>query len=91
MFTRKQGELAFASHSIPHTFANLSSADARVLIVCTSACSERYFDRIAARKAGVESPAEVLELWPEVIMFGLRISDRDLELRTDDDQRHYTH
>ena len=34
LFGRKGGELAFAPRDVPHTFANLSGAGARVLIVC---------------------------------------------------------
>jgi mannose-6-phosphate isomerase-like protein (cupin superfamily) len=39
LITRKRGELAFAHRNVPHTFANLSGADARTLIVCTPAGS----------------------------------------------------
>src|SRR5688500_4828311 len=46
LFTRGPGELAFAPGGVPHTYANLSGADARALIVCTPAGFERYFDRI---------------------------------------------
>ena len=37
VFTRTRGELAFAPRNVPHTFANLSGADARTLIICTPA------------------------------------------------------
>jgi lysophospholipase L1-like esterase len=56
--TRKPGELAFAPCDVPHTFANLSGAEARTLIVCTPAGFERYLDRIGAREAGIEAPLE---------------------------------
>src|SRR5215217_2790322 len=42
LFTRKAGELAFAPRGVPHTYANLSSAPTRHLIVCTPASFERY-------------------------------------------------
>ena len=76
IFTRTQGELAFAPRGIAHTFANLSGAEARTLIVCTPAGFERYFDRIAAREAGVEPPPEALKPWPKVTVVGPRISER---------------
>jgi hypothetical protein len=38
----------------PHTYANLSGKEARVLLLCTPAGFERYFGRLAAEYAGVE-------------------------------------
>ena len=76
IFTRKEGELAFAPRDVPHTFANLSGADARTLIVCTPAGFERYFDRMTAERAGAEPSPEDLEPWPEVITVGPRIGER---------------
>jgi quercetin dioxygenase-like cupin family protein len=76
LFTRGPGELAFAPRGARHTFANPSSEDARTLLVCTPAGFERYFDRIAARQAGVDPPPEALEPWPEVVTVGPRIGDR---------------
>jgi quercetin dioxygenase-like cupin family protein len=53
LFTRKQGELAFAPRNVPHTFANLSGADARTLIVCTPAGFEpRSVHASASARAG---------------------------------------
>ncbi|MQA74365.1 MAG: cupin domain-containing protein [Solirubrobacterales bacterium] len=75
LLTRRRGELAFARGGADHAFANPSDADARTLIVCTPAGFERYFDRIAAREAGVDPPAEALEPWPEVITVGPRIGE----------------
>jgi hypothetical protein len=74
-FTRKAGELAFAPRNVPHTFANLSGADARTLIICTPAGFERYFDRMAAKRAGVEPPASALGPYPETIIVGPRIGE----------------
>jgi quercetin dioxygenase-like cupin family protein len=79
LFTRKRGELAFAPRNVPHTFANLSGADARTLIVCTPAGFECYFDRMAAEQAGVEPPPEASKPIPEVIVVGPRIGERDPE------------
>jgi quercetin dioxygenase-like cupin family protein len=63
-------ELAFARRGVHHTFANLSGAPARTLIICTPAGFERYFQRMAAKQAGVEPPPEALEPWPEVTKVG---------------------
>ena len=79
VFTRKAGELAFAPRNVPHTFANLSGAEARTLIVCTPAGFERYFDRMAAERAGVEPLASALEPYPETIVVGPRIGEQDPE------------
>jgi quercetin dioxygenase-like cupin family protein len=70
LFTRRAGELAFAPRGVPHTYANLSGADARALLVCAPAGFERYFDRIAARIAGVEPPPEASKPIPEVTRVG---------------------
>ena len=40
----------------PHTYANLSGKEPRVHLLCTSAGSERYFDRMPAECAGLEPP-----------------------------------
>jgi quercetin dioxygenase-like cupin family protein len=79
LFTRKGGELAFAPSGVAHTFANLSGAEARMLIVCTPARFERYFDARAARAAGVEPSTEAKKPWPEVNTVGPRIGERDPE------------
>ena len=70
LHTRRRGELAFAARGVHHTFANHSGADARVLIVITPGGFERYFDRIAARRAGVDPPASALQGWREVVKVG---------------------
>jgi quercetin dioxygenase-like cupin family protein len=77
---REAGRLAFARRGVHHTFANLSGADARTLIVCTPAGFERYFQQIAAREAGVAPPPEALEPWPEVVKVGPRIGDKLVDL-----------
>jgi quercetin dioxygenase-like cupin family protein len=71
---RRGGELAFVKGGVHHTFANLSEEDARMLLVCTPAGFERYFQRMAAEEAGVEPPPEALEPWPEVVKVGPPIS-----------------
>jgi len=40
----------------PHTCANLSGNEARVLLLCTPAGFEGYFDRLAAEYTGLEPP-----------------------------------
>ncbi len=84
LFTRKRGKLAFAPRGVPHTFANLSGAEARTLIICTPAGFERYFDRLAAEQAGVEPPPEASKPIPEVIVVGPRIGERDPEAQQSD-------
>ena len=76
LFTRKAGELAFAPRGVPHTYANLSEANARALLVCTPAGFERYFDRIAARIAGVDPAPEASKPIPEVTTVGPAIGER---------------
>jgi quercetin dioxygenase-like cupin family protein len=67
---RRRGELAFAPRGAVHTFANLSGAPAEQLLVVTPAGFERYFQRRAAKIAGVEPPPEALEPIPEVTTVG---------------------
>lgn len=67
---RRAGEHAFAPRGVHHTFANLSGADARMLIVCTPAGFEGYFARIAARIEGVDPPEWALAPTPAVITVG---------------------
>jgi quercetin dioxygenase-like cupin family protein len=68
--TRSAGELAFAPRGVAHTYANLSGAPARALLVITPAGFERYFDRIAARISGSEPPPEAAKPIPEVVTVG---------------------
>jgi quercetin dioxygenase-like cupin family protein len=64
------GDLAFAPRGVPHTFANLSDAPARQLIVCTPAGFERYFARMAAEGQGIDPPEWALQPIPEVTRLG---------------------
>jgi quercetin dioxygenase-like cupin family protein len=75
-FTRGPGELAFAPRGARHAFANRNPDEARMVLVCTPAGFERYFDRIAARQAGVDPLPEAMKPWPEVVRVGPRIGDR---------------
>jgi mannose-6-phosphate isomerase-like protein (cupin superfamily) len=68
------GDLVFAPRGVPHTFANLSGAPARQLIVCTPAGFERYFARMAAEHEGIDPPAWAMQRVPEVTTVGPPIS-----------------
>jgi mannose-6-phosphate isomerase-like protein (cupin superfamily) len=67
------GDLAFAPRGVPHTFANLSDAPVRQLIVCTPAGFERYFARMAAERQGVDPPDWALQPIPAVTTLGPQI------------------
>ena len=64
------GEIVFVPRGAPHTFANLSDAPARQLIVCTPAGFERYFARMAAEREGTDPPEWALQPIPEVTRVG---------------------
>ena len=70
VFTRRAGELVFAPRGIPHTYANLSRAPARALLVITPAGFERHFDGIAARITGSAPPPESIKPIPETVTVG---------------------
>ena len=86
IFTRTQGELAFAPRDAHHTLANPSGSEARYLLVCTPAGFERYFDRLAAEQAGSEPLASALEPYPETIVVGSHIGEREPEVGARDDR-----
>jgi quercetin dioxygenase-like cupin family protein len=71
-----RGDFVFAPADAVHTLANLSDAPAGYLIVITPGGFERYFERMAAKAAGVEPPASALEPYPETIVVGPKIPDR---------------
>jgi uncharacterized RmlC-like cupin family protein len=81
IFTRTQGELAFAPRDAHHTLANPSGSEARYLLVCTPAGFERFFDRLAAEQAGVEPRASALKPYPETIVVGPHIGEREPEAK----------
>jgi quercetin dioxygenase-like cupin family protein len=68
--TRRAGEHIFAPGGVVHTFANLSDAPSRHLIVITPAGFENYFARIAADAKGEEPPDWARAPWPEVTKVG---------------------
>ena len=75
MVPHRVGELAFVPRGVPHTYANLSGALARALLIITPAGFERYFDHIAARITGSEPPPEAAKPIPEVITVGPPLGD----------------
>jgi quercetin dioxygenase-like cupin family protein len=78
-FTRGAGELAFAPRGVAHTYANLTGAPARVLMVMTPAGFERYFARLSAERQGTEPPEWAREPVPEVTILGPPIEATTLE------------
>jgi quercetin dioxygenase-like cupin family protein len=70
VFTRAAGDLAFAPRGVAHTYANLSGAPARALMVITPAGFERYFARMAAERQGIEPPEWARQPVPEVTTVG---------------------
>ena len=76
LITAGPGTLMFAERNVPHTFANLSDAPARYLLICTPAGFERYFDRIAAEADGVEPPEGSGPRW-DVTRVGPQIGARE--------------
>src|SRR5438105_9434065 len=58
IFTGTAGTFAYAAPGTPHTFANHTDRDARLLVLCAPAGFESYFDRLAAQLAeGVQPTA----------------------------------
>lgn len=51
------GTFVFAAIGVPHTFANQGDAAARLLVVCTPAGFEEYFDRLATDYARGQWPS----------------------------------
>ena len=75
----RKGEIAFVPRGVPHAFTNRSGADARVLIICTPAGAEPYFDRIAAERAGIDPPPEASKPIPEAVRVGPRIGETAID------------
>src|SRR5215208_3687881 len=76
LITAGPGQLVFAPRGVPHTYANLSGAPARQLIVCTPAGFERYFARMAAERQGEKPPEWALQPIPGSTTVGPRIGER---------------
>jgi quercetin dioxygenase-like cupin family protein len=63
--TARTGEFVFATAGTPHTFANHGDHDARLLLTCTPAGFERYFDRLAAGIGG-DPPEDAIRVGPPI-------------------------
>jgi Cupin domain len=73
-------EWLLASRGTPHTFANHSTAPARVLIAVTPADFERYFRLVSAQLTGSQPPADAYGPRPVTEQLGPPIrrgSERD--------------
>ena len=46
--TAYAGDFVFVPSDTPHTFANFSGPDVRMLVLCTPAGFETYFEQLAA-------------------------------------------
>jgi quercetin dioxygenase-like cupin family protein len=70
LIARRAGEIAVAPRGVPHTYANLSGAPARIFMMITPAGFERYFARMTAQREGVAPPDWALQPIPEVNTLG---------------------
>ena len=75
LFTKREGELAFAPRNVAHTLANHSEVDARYLLFCAPAGFERHWGRMDAASQGIEPPDWALQPIPEVIVVGPQIAE----------------
>ena len=64
--TASAGSFAFAPTNTPHTFANFSGRDARILVLCTPAGFEPYFDRLAAGQAAQPPSGQAIAVGPQL-------------------------
>ena len=63
--TGRAGEFFFAPAGTPHTFANRGERDVRLLVTCTPAGFERYFDRLAEGIGG-DPPEDAIAVGPPI-------------------------
>jgi quercetin dioxygenase-like cupin family protein len=63
--TAQMGEFLFATAGAPHTFANRTARVARLLVTCTPAGFERYFDRLATGIGG-DPPEDAIRVGPPI-------------------------
>jgi mannose-6-phosphate isomerase-like protein (cupin superfamily) len=74
--TAGPGGLIFARRGSHHTLANLGTAPARYVLVCTPATFERYFDRLNAELTNTTPPPEAYGPYPQTTVVGPAIADR---------------
>jgi quercetin dioxygenase-like cupin family protein len=56
----------FAPPHTPHTFANFSGRGARMLVLCSPAGFEPYFDRLAAGEHAVPPAGQAIAVGPSI-------------------------
>ena len=64
--TARAGAFIFAAPGVPHTLANFSGTDARILILCTPAGFERYFERMNAGEGSNPPAGEAIAVGPPI-------------------------
>jgi len=62
MFVVSEGGMAFGPHGMPHSFQNVGTAPARLLIITTPAGAERYFEDFAKLPPGPIDPEALAAL-----------------------------
>jgi mannose-6-phosphate isomerase-like protein (cupin superfamily) len=62
----RPGRFVFAPPHTPHTFANFSGRDARMLVLCSPAGFEPYFDRLAAGEHAVPPAGHAIAVGPSI-------------------------
>jgi quercetin dioxygenase-like cupin family protein len=73
MLTGGPGTFAFAAAGVPHTFANRTEREARLLVLCAPAGFETYFEQMAADYArgrwpssARPDPADAIAVGPSI-------------------------
>jgi quercetin dioxygenase-like cupin family protein len=64
--TGSAGAFFFAPPDAAHTFANFSGRDARMLVLCTPARFEGYFDELAAGLPASPPAGEAVAVGPQI-------------------------
>ena len=77
LITVPTGEVAFAPRNVAHTYTNRDGGEARFVLVCTPPGFERYFARMAAKRAVEDPPGWAQGPIPEVTRVGPQIGETD--------------
>lgn len=64
--TAREGDFLFAAPGTPHTFANFSGRAARMLVLCTPAGFEAYFDQLAAGQVTRPPADQAIAVGPQL-------------------------